>query len=85
MVRIVDIDCSDSLVSDLIAQLGTEPIRLVRGNETLATLSPPTATPAPQAASFAEGLQQSGMLGCVEDAPADLSSNPKYLDDLGEE
>ena len=28
-------------------------------------------------------MEQAGLIGCVEDAPADLSTNPEYLGDLG--
>ncbi len=28
-------------------------------------------------------MEQAGLIGCVEDAPADLSTNPEYLEDLG--
>lgn len=34
-------------------------------------------------ASLLERLQQSGLLGCLDDAPADLSSNPAHLEGFG--
>ena len=83
MVQIVDIDAFDGPFSELIDQLASGPIRLVRGSVTVATIAAETSPRAPQ--SFAEALAEDGLLGCVKDAPKDLSSNPNYLDGMGEE
>jgi hypothetical protein len=30
-----------------------------------------------------ESLERAGLIGCVKDAPADLSTNPKYMEGFG--
>jgi predicted DNA-binding antitoxin AbrB/MazE fold protein len=32
-----------------------------------------------------DALQSLGLLGCIEDGPADLSTNPKYMEGFGEQ
>lgn len=87
MVRLIDIDNCDTPLSELIAQLGAEPIQLVRGKVTVATLSPPVSaaeeTEAKPAKSLAQALAEDGLLGKYEDLPSDLSSDPRYLNDFG--
>ena len=34
--------------------------------------------------SFGERLRRSGLIGCIKDAPPDLSTNPKYMEGFGE-
>jgi predicted transcriptional regulator len=37
-----------------------------------------------QTVTFGEKLRRSGLIGCIEDAPSDLSTNPKYMEGFGE-
>ena len=30
-----------------------------------------------------EMLDKAGLIGCIKDAPSDLSTNPKYMEDFG--
>jgi hypothetical protein len=34
--------------------------------------------------SVADAMRAVGLLGCIQDAPADLSSNPSYMNGFGE-
>lgn len=34
--------------------------------------------------SYGERLRRSGLIGCIEDAPPDLSTNPRYMEGFGE-
>lgn len=87
MVRLIDIDNCDTPLSELIAQMGVEPIKLVRGSVTVATLSPPArATDESETKpgkSLAQALAEDGLLGKYEGLPTDLSSDPRYLEDFG--
>jgi hypothetical protein len=33
--------------------------------------------------SLTEALRRDGLLGCIKNAPSDLSTNPKYMEDFG--
>ena len=34
--------------------------------------------------SYGERLRRSGLIGCLDDAPADLSANPRHMEGFGE-
>jgi predicted DNA-binding antitoxin AbrB/MazE fold protein len=36
-----------------------------------------------EGASLLELMQRAGLVGCIKDAPPDLSTNPKYMEDFG--
>jgi len=33
--------------------------------------------------SFYDALAEDGLIGCIKDAPSDLSTNPQYMEDFG--
>jgi predicted transcriptional regulator len=37
-----------------------------------------------QELSYGERLRRSGLIGCIRDAPPDLSTNPRYMEGFGE-
>jgi len=37
----------------------------------------------PPQKSFYDALAEDGLIGCVKDAPSDLSTNSKYMEDFG--
>ena len=43
---------------------------------------PATATNGPPRSLY-EALQSRGLIGCLPDAPADLSTNPRYMEGFG--
>ena len=51
--------------------------------ETRHTQSSPSASHAGAPASCLELAQNDGLVGCLQDAPADLSTNPRHLQDYG--
>lgn len=51
--------------------------------ETRHTQSSPSASHADAPASCLELAQNDGLVGCLQDAPADLSTNPRHLQDYG--
>lgn len=54
--------------------------RLVLSDE-----APPRPLPPPQPGeSVFDRLQRAGLIGCIKDAPPDLSTNPKYMEGFGE-
>lgn len=34
--------------------------------------------------SFADSLEETGLLGCIKEAPADLSTNPSHMEGFGQ-
>lgn len=51
--------------------------------ETRHTQSSPPTSHADAPASCLELAQNDGLVGCLQDAPADLSTNPRHLQDYG--
>jgi hypothetical protein len=51
--------------------------------EALSTYRPRTETNGKNAESFAEAAARLGLVGCVE-GPADLSTNPAYMEGFGQ-
>jgi predicted transcriptional regulator len=51
--------------------------------QALRDLELPKSPPEEQPESVRDALVRLGLLGCVHDAPADLSTNPAYLEGYG--
>ena len=37
-----------------------------------------------ESSSYGERLRRSGLIGCIQDAPEDLSTNPRHMEGFGE-
>lgn len=71
------LDLKEQEVVSLSIEKGTDESNGVNGE-------PSNVAKAPQNESVYEALVRLKLLGCIKNGPADLSTNPKYMEGFGE-
>lgn len=69
-------------LAGLAAQLGQPPSKVI--DVALERIDPRSnATAGANSETFFEAASRLGFIGCIDDGPADLSTNPKYMEGFG--
>ncbi|MFO0898509.1 MAG: hypothetical protein U0836_13895 [Pirellulales bacterium] len=69
-------------LASLVEQLGQPPSQVI--DVALGGIAPRSgALTAANGETFFEAASRLGFIGCIDDGPADLSTNPKYMEGFG--